>query len=159
MWLFYICSMESLNLPNYEPRIEKRDGKLVIFDPIRKKMIILTPEEWVRQHFINYLLEGLDYPRTRIRVESGVSYNGLLKRSDIVFYNKSLKPQVLIECKAASVKIDQKTFNQLGMYNKTLGAKYMIATNGLVHYACDQKSDGSFDFLEQVPAYKDLVEV
>jgi len=149
--------MESLNLPKYEPRIEKRDGKLVIFDPIRKKLVVLTPEEWVRQHFINYLLVELGYPRSKIRVESGVSYNNLPKRSDIVFYNDKLEPLVLIECKAASIKIDQKTFDQLGMYNKTLGAKYIVATNGIIHYVCFKSEEsGSFEFLKELPAFKDL---
>lgn len=149
--------MESLNLPKYEPRIDKRDGKLVIFDPIRKKWVVLTPEEWVRQHFVNYLIVNLGYPRSKLRVESGVSYNNLPKRSDIVFYDMELKPLVLIECKAASVKIDQKTFDQLGMYNKTLGAKYMIATNGLVHYACYKSAtQNEFKFMKEIPAYADL---
>ncbi len=154
---FLYLSMESLNLPKYEPRIERRDGKLVIFDPIRKKLIVLTPEEWVRQHFLNYMIETLGYPKSRIRVESGVSYNSLNKRSDIVFYNAELKPEILIECKAASVRVDQNTFNQLGVYNKTLGARYMIATNGLVHYICCRAPDSDqFDFLDRIPSYTDL---
>lgn len=154
---FYICSMDSLNLPKYEPRIEKRDGKLVIFDPIRKKSVVLTPEEWVRQHYLNYLLTELAYPKSRIRVESGVSYNNLPKRSDIVFYDENLKPQILIECKAASIKIDQKTFDQIGMYNRTLGARFLVATNGITHYTCCKSNSAEgFEFLEQLPAFKDL---
>ncbi len=147
--------MESLNLPKYEPRIERREGKLVIFDPIRKKFIVLTPEEWVRQHFINYLVEHLGYPMSRMRVESGVSYNKMTKRSDIVVYDSSLRPEILVECKSSSVKVDQGTFDQLGMYNKTLGAKFIIATNGLTHYAC--KIEGNdFEFLNTVPTYEEL---
>ena len=153
----YICSMESLNLPEYKPRLERREGKLAIFDPVRKKLVILTPEEWVRQHFLNYMIQDLKYPKSRIKIESGLAYNSLQKRSDLVFYDNELKPQVLVECKAASVKIDQHTFDQLAIYNKTLGAKYIIATNGMVHYACCRLAESEkFDYLGSIPAYSEL---
>lgn len=149
--------MDSLNLPSYEYRIEQKDGNLVIFDPIRKKLIVLTPEEWVRQHFVNYLTEHLGYPASRIRVESGTSYNKRAKRTDILIYGDELQPLVLVECKAAHVAIDQSTFNQISVYNKTLKARIMICSNGMVHYACQYDPErNKTDFLEQIPSYSDL---
>ena len=149
--------MQSLNLPSYDFRIERSAGKLMIFDPIRKKFVVLTPEEWVRQHFTYYMVNELGYPRSRMSVESGTQYHGLSKRSDILFYDVELKPLVLVECKAASVTIGQKTFEQVSIYNKTLKAPVIMVTNGLVHYACEvDHQKGSYQFLEAIPAYKDL---
>ena len=149
--------MDALNLPAYEYRIEQRDGKLVIFDPIRKKFIVLTPEEWVRQHFMNYLIAHLGYPASRIRVESGTSYNKRLKRTDILIYNDALEPMVLVECKAAHVAINQATFNQVSVYNKTLKARVIICSNGMVHYACEyDATQNKMVFLDQIPPYSDL---
>jgi hypothetical protein len=149
--------MDSLNLPAYDYRIEQRDGKLVIFDPIRKKFIVLTPEEWVRQHFVNYLTRHLGYPASRIRVESGTSYNKRARRTDILVYDNQLEPLVLVECKAASVAINQSTFNQVSVYNKTLRARLIICSNGLVHYACSfDKQTETISFLDNIPKYSDL---
>ncbi|MCE7993117.1 MAG: type I restriction enzyme HsdR N-terminal domain-containing protein [Roseivirga sp.] len=149
--------MNSLNLPAYKYRIEQNGGKLAIFDPIRKKFIILTPEEWVRQHFINYLTQHLGYPASRIRVESGTSYNKRAKRTDILIYNDELEPLVLVECKAAHVAVNQSTFNQISVYNKTLKAKVLICSNGMVHYACRYDAGNeSVSFLDQIPHYSDL---
>lgn len=149
--------MDALNLPEYEYRIEQRAGKLVIFDPIRKKFIVLTPEEWVRQHFVNFMVNHLGYPMSLMRVESGTSYNKRAKRTDVLVYDRDLKPQVLVECKAASVAINQSTFDQIATYNKTLGAPVLVCTNGLTHYACIfNQEKGAFEFLDKVPAFDDL---
>ena len=149
--------MDALNLPAYDYRVEQRGGKLVIFDPIRKKFIVLTPEEWVRQHFVNYLTQHLGYPASRIRVESGTAYNKRAKRTDILIYDDELKPMVLVECKAASVGVTQATFDQIGVYNKTLQAKILICSNGMVHYACRYDSGNeTISFLDRIPAYSDL---
>ncbi|GAB5526373.1 MAG: type I restriction enzyme HsdR N-terminal domain-containing protein [Roseivirga sp.] len=149
--------MNSLNLPAYKYRLEENGGKLAIFDPIRKKFIILTPEEWVRQHFVNYLTGYLGYPASRIRIESGTSYNKRVKRTDILVYDDHLQPLVLVECKAAHVAVSQSTFNQISVYNKTLKAKILICSNGMVHYACryDMETE-SVSFLDQIPHYSDL---
>lgn len=149
--------MNSLNLPAYQYRLEQNGGKLAIFDPIRKKFIILTPEEWVRQHFVNYLTEHLGYPASRIRIESGTSYNKRAKRTDILIYDDYLEPLVLVECKAAHVAVSQATFNQISVYNKTLKARILICSNGMVHYACqyDPESE-SVSFLDHIPHYRDL---
>lgn len=149
--------MNSLNLPEYQYRLEQNGGKLAIFDPIRKKFIILTPEEWVRQHFVNYLTEHLGYPASRIRIESGTSYNKRAKRTDILIYDDHLEPLVLVECKAAHVAVNQATFNQISVYNKTLKAKILICSNGMVHYACRYDSESaSVAFLDHIPHYRDL---
>lgn len=158
MWVnLYFCLVDNLNLPAYSYRIEQRRGKLAIFDPIRKKFIILTPEEWVRQHFINYMISQLGYPASLIRVESGTQYNQRAKRTDVLVYDQHLKPLVLVECKAAHVPINQATFDQASVYNKTLKARVVICTNGMVHYACRyDEASGTVTFLDKIPPYSDL---
>lgn len=147
--------MQELNLPKINCNIRKNEGNLEIFDVIRKKYIVLTPEEWVRQHLIHYLITELNYPRSLFRVESGLKYNKLAKRSDIVIYNSDAKPHLLVECKAPSVKIDQKSINQAAIYNTSLNAKYMVISNGMTHYCCvyNEQSE-QFEFIKSIPAYK-----
>lgn len=149
--------MLELNLPKYEYRIEQRAGKLAIFDPIRKKFIVLTPEEWVRQHFLNFLNNHLNYPASLTSVETGHKYNSLTKRSDIMVRDNALNPLVLVECKAASVVINEATIRQLAVYNMECKAKLLILTNGLVTYAClCNSSDGAFETLNEIPDYHSL---
>jgi len=149
--------MLELNLPKYKYRIEQRAGKLAIFDPIRKKFIVLTPEEWVRQHFLNFLNTHLKYPASLTSVETGHKYNSLTKRSDIMVRDNALKPLVLVECKAASVAIDDSTIRQLAVYNTQCNARLLIATNGLVTYAGLCKTPGEkFKTLDQIPDYDSL---
>jgi len=149
--------MDSLNLPAYKYRLEKREGKLVIFDPIRKKFVVLTPEEWVRQHFIHFLASDLGYSLNRMSVETGNKYNQLQKRSDILFYDERMNPLVIVECKAPSIKITQAAFDQISVYNKTIKAKLLIVTNGLAHYACffDSKNQ-KVNFLDEIPSLSEL---
>lgn len=132
-------------------------GKLAIFDPIRKKFIMLTPEEWVRQHFINLLNNHLGFPRSMTSVETGMKYNSLTKRSDIMVLDSELQPYVLVECKAPSVAINESTVRQLAVYNKVCRAKLLIVTNGMVTYACLCKDDlNEFETLDEIPAFEDL---
>jgi hypothetical protein len=147
--------MYKLNLPAFDPILRKKEGKVYIFDNIRKKFILLTPEEWVRQHFINYLIHHLHYPRTLFRIEGGLIYNQLHKRSDILLHDRSGRPWMLIECKSPDVKITQKVFNQVTVYNKTIGAPYIGVTNGLVQYCFQTKlpDAGEVTFLKSFPAY------
>lgn len=149
--------MDSLNLPAYKYRLEKRDGKLVIFDPIRKKFVVLTPEEWVRQHFIHFLSSSLGYTFGRMSVETGNKYNQLQKRSDILFYDEHMAPLVIVECKAPSVKITQSAFDQISVYNKSIKAKLLIVTNGMAHYAwlLDVKNE-KVSFLKEIPNLEKL---
>ena len=126
--------MQSLNLPAIEAKIIKDEGRQKIFDPIRKKYIVLTPEEWVRQHFIQFISSSLSYPKSLIKVESGLQVNALNKRSDILVFDRNGKPWMLIECKAPHLKLNQNAFNQAAVYNMTVGAKYLAVTNGMMHF-------------------------
>lgn len=126
--------MLPLNLPAIEAKIIKEEGRNKIFDPIRKKYIVLTPEEWVRQHFIHFISTSLLYPKSLIKVESGLQVNSLNKRSDILVFDRMGKPWMLIECKAPDLKLSQKAFNQAAVYNMTVGAKYIAVTNGMMHF-------------------------
>lgn len=126
--------MHKLNLPEFDYRLKKAEGKLWIFDVIRKKYIVLTPEEWVRQHFLHYLLAVKKYPRSLIKVEGGLTYNELQKRTDIVIYNRQGKPWMIVECKSPSISVSEATLTQASVYNSSLQAGYLSVTNGLVHF-------------------------
>ncbi len=135
--------MYKLNLPGYDPSLKKENGKVWIFDVIRKKYIVLTPEEWVRQHFINYLIAELKYPRSLFRIEGSLTYNKLQKRSDILVFDRNGKAWMLIECKSPTIKLNQKAFNQVAVYNMTLSAKYLAVTNGMAHFCFEAAQTGS----------------
>ena len=145
--------MEILNLPKIECNIRKNGTKTEIFDIIRKKFIILNPEEWVRQNFVHYLINQLNYPRSLFKVESGMSYNDLRKRTDILVYDREANPYLLVECKSYKTKLNQATLEQVGVYNKTLGAKYIVITNGLNHFCCQLSKEGTYEFLSQIPEF------
>ncbi|WP_047446681.1 type I restriction enzyme HsdR N-terminal domain-containing protein [Alistipes sp. ZOR0009] len=149
--------MEMLNLPTCDLNVRRNGIKKEIFDSIRKRFVVLTPEEWVRQHFIQFLLNELHVPASLIGVETSLKYNGLSKRSDIVVYDRIGKPAMAIECKASTVKIDQKVFDQLARYNMVLNVSYLVVTNGMVHYCCQiNKLDGSYSFLQEIPPFEML---
>jgi hypothetical protein len=138
----------------FDATLKKEQGKVYIFDNIRKKYLVLTPEEWVRQHFINYLIQDHKYPKSLIRIEGGVSYNKLQKRSDILIYNRQGKPWMLIECKSPTIKLSQKAFNQVAVYNMTIGAKYVAVTNGIIHYCyAGTNEGGEVIFLDEFPHF------
>lgn len=146
-----------LQLPPYPFKInEQPDGQLTLFDDIRKKHIILTPEEWVRQHFVQYLIHQKHYPRALIRLEGGHKLLGMAKRSDIVVFNTSGEKILLVECKAASVPIDQKTFDQVARYNMVHKVKLLAVTNGLQHHYCNiDFQNNSYRFIEELPDYNE----
>ena len=146
--------MQKLNFPSYSFRIKSSENKTLIFDIIRKKYVVLTPEEWVRQHVLKFLLEEKKYPASLIAVEKQLKLHTRTKRTDIVVYNRKGTPEVLIECKAPSVKITQETFNQIARYNLTANASYLMVTNGLEHYFCqiDTKNE-TYVFLKDIPGY------
>ncbi len=123
--------MQHLNLPDYDYKTQEIEGKTCIFDPIRKKYLVLTPEEWVRQHFINLLLNHYGYSKNLIRIEGGLSYNKLQKRSDIVVFDQMGEPFLLIECKAPEVKLNQAVVEQASRYNLTMRCPFVAVTNGL----------------------------
>lgn len=146
--------MQKLNFPNYTFRFKNSENKVAIFDEIRKKFILLTPEEWVRQHVVHYLLNEKKYPKSYINVEKILKINGLTKRYDVVVFNPDGSIFLLIECKAPQIAITQNTFDQIARYNMTLNANYMMVTNGLNHYFChmDYKQE-KYNFLRNLPDF------
>ncbi len=144
-----------LNLPEFEVNLKKSEGKVWIFDGIRKKYIVLTPEEWVRQHLINYFINHLKYPRTLIQVERGLHYNQLQKRSDIVVFDRSGNPWMIVECKSPEVQLDQKSIQQVSVYNLDVKAKYVSVSNGLKHICYEATNDlKDVVLLKDFPEYK-----
>ena len=118
--------------------------------------MVLTPEEWVRQHFLNYLINDLNYPKALIKVESGLKVNSMGKRTDIMVYNRQAKPFLLVECKSAEVALSGKVFDQLSVYNKAIRAQYLVITNGIKHYCCGMDySSNTYQFQDQIPTFED----
>jgi hypothetical protein len=136
-----LIPLPSLNLPSFDPNLIKKEGKLWIVDSIRKKSLILTPEEWVRQHWINFLINHLKYPRGLIALEKGMKYNQLQKRTDLVTLDRVGKPYLLIECKAPEVRISQKTMEQASVYHQEIKSEFLILSNGLEHIFLWYKSE------------------
>lgn len=146
-----------LNLPSYPFRITKKDEVVYIFDELRKKHLVLTPEEWVRQHFIQDLILNKKFPKILIQIEGGLILNQLQKRSDILIFNTAGEKLMLIECKAPKVKITQAVFEQASRYNSIHQARWIVLTNGLQHiYAKMDLIKGSFIFSQEMPNYSDL---
>ena len=146
--------MQNLNFPTYSFRLKNSENNTHIFDVIRKKFVVLQPEEWVRQHCVQYLINEKNYPISLINVEKVVLINGLKKRYDIVVFNPDGSLALVVECKAPKVKITQAAFDQIARYNLTLKAPYLMVTNGLNHYFCTMNHNlESFEFLESLPNY------
>ncbi|CAG4994455.1 hypothetical protein DYBT9275_01396 [Dyadobacter sp. CECT 9275] len=144
--------MESLNLPSFSHKVKQVNGKPFIFDIIRKKFVSLSPEEWVRQHFIHLLITHYGYPRALFAIETGLRYNTLAKRTDIMILSPTGAPFLLVECKAPFVKVSESTFAQISRYNFTLQPAYLAVTNGMSHY-CFQAANGQIQFLDDFPFY------
>ncbi|MFO7940443.1 MAG: type I restriction enzyme HsdR N-terminal domain-containing protein [Bacteroidales bacterium] len=150
--------MQQLNLPTYPIKIIQKEGKPYIFDIVRKKYLQLTPEEWVRQHWVHYLHFDKHYPLSLISVESGLRVNKNANRSDLLCYDRQGRKRVVVECKAPEVKITQKAFDQIARYNLTLKADYLVVTNGLTHYCCQiDLATGSYEFRQDVPDFPTLL--
>ena len=146
--------MQKLNFPSYSFRLKSSENKTLIFDIIRKKYVVLTPEEWVRQHVVLFLIEEKKYPISLIAVEKQLKINSLLKRTDVVVFNTKGTPEILIECKAPSVAISQATFDQIARYNLTAQSNYLMVTNGLNHYFCQIDIENeTYVFLKDIPNY------
>ena len=146
--------MQNLNFPTYSFRFKNSENKVSIFDEIRKKFILLTPEEWVRQHVIHFLLQDKNYPKSYINVEKLIKINDLSKRYDGVVFQPNGEIFLLIECKAPEVPISQQTFDQIARYNLVLKAKYLMVTNGLNHYFCQMDFENEkYVFLKELPEY------
>ena len=147
--------MQQLNFPSFSFRFKNSENKVSIFDAIRKKFINLTPEEWVRQHVVQFLMIEKNYPKSLLNVEKVLQVNGLRKRYDIVVYNSDGTIHILIECKAPEVPISQSTFDQIAQYNMTLQSNYLMVTNGLNHYFCQMDNENEkYQFLNELPDYQ-----
>ena len=146
--------MQKLNLPTYSFKLKSNEKHTLIFDNLRKKYFVLTPEEWVRQHFVHFLKENKKYPISLIALEKQLTINNLKKRTDIVIYNKLGLPDIIVECKAPHIKITQETFDQIARYNLKLKANYLIVTNGLEHFFCKMDFENkTYIFLKDIPDY------
>ena len=147
--------MQKLNFPQFEYRFKSTENKVSIFDVIRKKFIILQPEEWVRQHCVHYLINEKKYPKSLINVEKELNINGLKKRYDIVIFNPDGSILLIVECKSHDITINQNTFDQIARYNLALNAEFLMVTNGLNHYYCQMDTEAErYQFLRDIPNYK-----
>ncbi len=146
--------MIKLNLPNYNFKIKNSENKTLIFDNLRKKYMVLTPEEWVRQHFVAYLIDIKKYPTSLIALEKQLTINNRKKRTDILVFDKHGAHDIIVECKAPQIKITQDTFDQIARYNLKLKANYLIVTNGLAHFYCKMDFEQeTYVFLPDIPDY------
>jgi len=143
-----------LNFPTYSFRFKNSENKVSIFDVVRKKFVILQPEEWVRQHCVHYLIEVKKYPLSLINVEKELRVNNLKKRYDIVIFNPDGSIHLIVECKSPKIEIKQDTFDQIARYNLVLNATYLMVTNGLNHYYCNMDFEAEqYQFLKDIPEY------
>jgi hypothetical protein len=147
--------MEELVFPPFDYKIINENGKVAIFDIIRKKHVILTPEEWVRQHLVHYFINELNYPKSLISVEDGLKVNKMQKRSDIIMYNRVGQLFMLVECKSAKIKLNQSSMIQLSNYNQKYHSEYLALTNGLKVYVCKMDYENKkAEYLDQFPSFK-----
>ena len=149
--------MLTLNLPSYDTKITKNNGRIQIFDALRRCYVALTPEEWVRQHFVNFLTSSKGYPTALMANAGAITVNGMKRRCDTVVYDKELRPRVIVEYKAPNIKITKEVFAQISRYNLTLHVDYLIVSNGLQHYCCrmDYEKE-SYTFLQEIPDYSNI---
>lgn len=149
--------IEGLNLPAYDVRLSEEEGRKRIFDFLRRRYVALTPEEWVRQHFTHFLVEQKGYPKGLLANEVELHIGDKRLRCDTLLYDKTMKPRMIIEYKAPTIKIQQKTFNQIVVYNLLLKVDYLIVSNGMQHYCCRMDYErGSYEFLQDIPTYGEL---
>ena len=152
--------LTALNFPAIEVRTKAEEKRMLIFDSIRRKYVVLTPEEWVRQHLIHYLMIEKEYPAMLISVETPLKYARVDKRSDVLVNDRNGQPLMLAECKAPEVAITQKVFEQIAIYNLAIQAPCLLITNGLQHYCLSAATDSSpACFLSDVPVYGDLLKM
>ena len=149
--------MFRLNLPPYPIKIQEKGEKRQIFDFLRRKWVALTPEEWVRQHFTHFLVEQKNYPQALLANEVELRIGEKRLRCDTLLYNKELRPRMIIEYKAPTIQIQQKTFDQISVYNLLLKVDYLVVSNGLSHYCCKMDYERqSYQFLEDIPDYETI---
>lgn len=146
--------MQKLNFPQFQFRFKNTENSISIFDVVRKKFVVLQPEEWVRQNVVRFINETKGYPLSLINVEKQLTVNGLKKRYDVIVFNSDGTVQILVECKAPEIEIHQHTFDQIAIYNRDIRAKYLMITNGISHYYChmDHKAE-KYHFLKEIPDF------
>jgi hypothetical protein len=150
--------LKELNLPQYSFKITGDEKSKMIFDPLRKKYVKLTDEEWVRQNFLQYLIQQGKYPPGLIRVEAMFRFNNMKRRADILLHNRRGEPVMLVECKAPDVPVNDIVFDQIVCYNMEFRVPYIVVTNGLVHYICKVNNmDKTWEFLNVIPLFEDLL--
>tara|TARA_B100000161_G_C33303275_1_gene303853 strand:+ start:103 stop:549 length:447 start_codon:yes stop_codon:yes gene_type:complete len=146
--------MVDLNIPEQNIEIKNINSKNYIFDLIRKKHLILTPEEWVRQNLVSYFINDLNYPKGLIKTESSLKYNNLKKRSDILIYNNDMTHYMIVECKSYKMKLNKSHLNQSAMYNKIYRSRYLMVSNGMEHIVCEYDWENkTFKFRNSIPKY------
>jgi len=145
----------NLNFPPINMPTKEEGGKVYIYDIARKKYVLLTPEEWVRQHLIHFLINERQYPLGLIAVERGLTHNNIKRRTDVVVYTRALSPWLIAECKAPDVRITQQTFNQVARYNMALQVPLLLVTNGIYHFCCQIDYQlHTYKYLPDIPAYQ-----
>ena len=150
--------MPELNLPSFDKKVIQKEGKPFIFDIIRRQYVALTPEEWVRQHFVHFLISEKGYPQSLMANEVQLKLNGMSRRCDTVAYDRTLRPRVIVEYKAPTVNITQQVFDQICRYNMVLQVDYLIVSNGLAHYCCKvDNTTHTYTFLKDIPSYEEVV--
>lgn len=150
--------MQELNLPKAELQLKKEpDGSVKVYDPLRRRWLTVTPEEWVRQNFVRFLIDHRGYPESRIANEFTISLNSTRKRCDSVIFADDLSPLAIVEYKAPEIRLTQKVFDQIARYNIVLSVPLLIVSNGISHYAC-HISDGRCRFLSDIPSYSGLIQ-
>jgi len=151
---------QSLNFPPCKFTLRLNNGKEEIYDPVRKKYVVLTPEEWVRQHVIVFLIDQKQVPMSLISVEKKLEFNTLTKRFDVVIFNRNAVPLMLIECKAPGIKVNESVFDQAARYNMSLNAGLFLITNGLDHYCCRIDFENKlYVFLNDIPSFEEMMAV
>ncbi len=147
--------MKKLNLPEFPIQVKYIKGKPYVFDPVRKKSVRLTPEEWVRQNFLLYLNHSKNYPFSLMQVEKEFIWNHLQMRSDILLFSNTGEPRMIVECKAPEINLSDRVFEQIARYNLRYHVPYLVVTNGLVHYCCSMDYlSASYIFLKDIPDYQ-----
>ena len=151
--------MQPLNLPPFEANIKKQNGMVKILDILRQKFVALTPEEWVRQHFVHFLIEQKGYSKTLMANEVAVTLNGMSRRCDTVVYRQEgMKPLMIVEYKRPDVEITQRVFEQICRYNMVLEVEWLVVSNGLKHYCCQVDiKKGGYAFMKDIPSYGEIL--
>lgn len=150
--------MNPLNLPPYDIKVSEKDGKRLIFDELRRRYVALTPEEWVRQHFVHYLIGHLGYPAGLLANEVELKIGDKRLRCDSILFDKQAHPQMIIEYKAPNIQLTQRVFSQISAYNLLLHVDYLIVSNGMQHICCRMDyTNNTYHFLQEIPTYEEVM--